>query len=188
MRPHVPHVPERSAGTPGAPVTCSVPLPLKGSGRNAEHAPTRHAHASGGATGRNTSRGAPGRTESLPETGSATVSLEGGELVVRIRLDATPADELVAVAADPLAALGLELRAVQTLIADGKLRAVQIGRRRFTKLSYLLALVDELEAERPTSPHGQPADVLALAASKAARRASTRKRVADRNGGEGEAA
>jgi hypothetical protein len=110
----------------------------------------------------------------LPE---ATLSLEGGELVIRVRLDAEPRDELVAIAADALKPYGLELRAVQTLIADGLLRAVTIGRRRFTRRSLLLALVDEL----PTSTHvpaDQPkADVLTLAASKAARRASARNRI-----------
>ncbi len=96
--------------------------------------------------------------------------------MIRVRLDAQPVDELVAIAAEPLAALGLELRAVQTLVAEGRLRAVQIGRRRFTRRSYLLALVDELEVAT-AEPKAKPADVLTLAASKAARRASARNRV-----------
>lgn len=74
--------------------------------------------------------------------------------------DVEPRDELVAICAEGLEPYGLELRAVQTLIAEGRLRAVQIGRRRFTKRSYLLALVDELETEQPAPPRGQPVDVL----------------------------
>jgi hypothetical protein len=62
------------------------------------------------------------------------------------RLSASPPDTLVPIAADAIDALGLELRAVQRLIADGRLKAVEIGRRKFTKASYLLALVDELPA------------------------------------------
>jgi hypothetical protein len=87
-------------------------------------------------------------------------------------------DELVAVAAKPLAALGLELRAIQRLVADGKLRAVRIGRRVFTRRAYLLALVDELApATAADDPEEEP-DELAIAVAKAAQRrarASARK-------------
>lgn len=41
----------------------------------------------------------------------------------------------MAIAARPLAAVGLELRAVQRLIADVRLRAVVIGRRGFTRVT-----------------------------------------------------
>jgi len=80
-------------------------------------------------------------------------------------------DELVPIAAKEIGALGLELRAVQRLIAEGKLRAVDIGRRRFTTRARLLALVNELPA---VGPHEQdpPADELLEATRKAAERRS----------------
>jgi hypothetical protein len=120
----------------------------------------------------------PSQAAAGPEAGGFAVALEGGELVIRIRLAAQPVDELVAVCAEGLAPFGLELRAVQSLIAEGKLRAVQIGRRRFTKRSLLLALVDELEVHAAPERDAKAADVLTLAASKAARRASARNRTA----------
>ncbi len=82
----------------------------------------------------------------------------------------------MAIAAEPLPALGLEHRAVQTLVAECRQLPVHIGRRRITRRSYLLALVDELEVAT-AEPKAKPADVLTLAASKAARRASARNRV-----------
>jgi hypothetical protein len=81
-------------------------------------------------------------------------------------------DELVAIAAQPLKAHGLELHAVQRLIEDGKLRAVRIGHRAFTKRSALLALVDELPPIAKPS-RGEPVesqDDLRVAVAAAARR------------------
>jgi len=90
--------------------------------------------------------------------------------------DADQQDALVAIAAKPLAALGLELRAVQRLIADGRLRAVAIGRRRFTRKSYLLALVDELSPVAPTRRDDEPEDDLLVAVARAAARRAKRDR------------
>lgn len=60
------------------------------------------------------------------------------------RREPAPTDDLVPIALEPLAAIGLELKAILALVEAGHLRAVTIGRRRFTKKSLLLALVDEL--------------------------------------------
>lgn len=79
-----------------------------------------------------------------------------------------PSDDLVALNAAGLAAIGLELRSIQKLVAAGRLRAVEIGRRRFTKRSYLLALVDELPAAvRKADEDG---DALRVAVAKAGQR------------------
>jgi hypothetical protein len=75
-----------------------------------------------------------------------SVHHDGGEIVIRVKGDAEPTDTLVAIAAEPLAVYGLELKPVLRLADDGALKTVAIGRRRFTKLSYLLALVDTLPA------------------------------------------
>ena len=100
--------------------------------------------------------------------GMATVAVEGGEVVIRVQLPTSePADALVAVAAEPLAALGLEYGPVLRLAQSGELRSVWIGRRRFTKRSWLVALADTLPAA--TSTPDEPDDLRA-AVAKAARR------------------
>lgn len=96
------------------------------------------------------------------------VQLDGSEIVIRLRTDATPSDSLIAIAKEPLAELGLELKAVRKLIADGALRTVAIGRRTFTKTSYLTALVDSLPAAKAVGA----TDDLAIAAQKRAARRS----------------
>lgn len=80
-------------------------------------------------------------------------------------------DELVPLSPAPLAAMGLEHAAVLRLVAEGRLRAVTIGRRRFTKRSYLLALVDELPvAKRGPGPAPDRRDALREAVEAMARR------------------
>lgn len=83
-----------------------------------------------------------------------------------------PTDDLVHVALGPISALGLELRPVQALIADGRLKTIVIGRRRFTKKSLLLALVDELPhaARAACGPAPKRDDALAKAVERAATR------------------
>ncbi|HLK40593.1 MAG TPA: hypothetical protein VKU41_27765 [Polyangiaceae bacterium] len=96
-------------------------------------------------------------------------------------------DELVPLDAQSLAAYGLEHNAVARLVAAGKLRAVRIGRRNFTRRSYLLALVDELpqvRRTRDTEDDAPERDDLGEAVAKMAARASARKH--DRSDGRGD--
>lgn len=83
---------------------------------------------------------------------------------------APPHDELVAVAPKPLAALGLEYRPTLALAQAGTLRTVWIGRRRFTRRSWLAALAEAL----PPACSAQPEDDLAEAARRRASRRSLR--------------
>jgi excisionase family DNA binding protein len=71
-----------------------------------------------------------------------------GEIVVRVRVvpPSAPVDELVT-----LDACGLERRAVEALIREGRLRAVKIGRRVYVRRSAVVALVDELPAWTPNA-------------------------------------
>ena len=107
--------------------------------------------------------------------------LRGWLTAPRPAYSADPPDSLVPIAGKPLSELGLELRAVQRLIAVGWLRVVAIGRRRFTKRSYLLALVDELRPVGPKARKDEPEKVdelavaVALAAARRAKRAGGRK-------------
>ena len=77
-------------------------------------------------------------------------------------------DELIPVAPDALEPLALEYRAVVALAKEGALRTVWVGRRRYTKRSWLLALADTLPAAMDTAPD----DELAMAAAKRAVRVS----------------
>jgi hypothetical protein len=79
-------------------------------------------------------------------------------------------DELVALSPAPLAAMGLEHAAVLRLVATGNLKAVKVGRRVFTKRSYLLSLVDELPPVRQRGPTVAPGDALREALAKIAER------------------
>lgn len=86
-------------------------------------------------------------------------------------------DELVAVAAEPLEAMGLELAAVRALVTSGRLKAVRIGRRVFTKRSYLLAMVDELPAAVstpavPVETHDELQEAVARAAKRKERKSA----------------
>jgi hypothetical protein len=76
------------------------------------------------------------------------------------------ADDLIPVSPDALEPLGLEYRPVVALAQSGTLRTVWIGRRRFTKRSWLVALADAL----PSATDTAPGDELALAAAKRAAR------------------
>jgi len=77
-----------------------------------------------------------------------------------------PADALIPVSAKGLAPYGVELKPVVRLADDGTLRTVTIGRRRFTTLRHLLALVDVLPPAKATDA----GDDLAEAAKKRAAR------------------
>jgi hypothetical protein len=91
------------------------------------------------------------------------------EIVIRVRADAEPADALIPLSAGGLKPYSLELKPIVRLADDGKLKTVTIGRKRFTTLRHLLALVDAA----PVVQVDAPADDIAAAARKrAARRAS----------------
>jgi hypothetical protein len=75
-------------------------------------------------------------------------------------------DDLIPVSPDALEPLGLEYRPVVALAQSGTLRTVWIGRRRFTKRSWLVALADAL----PSATDAAPDDELAIAAAKRAKR------------------
>jgi hypothetical protein len=100
----------------------------------------------------------------------AAVAIENGELVIRVRLDAQAADELVR-----LADVDLEAKAKARLVRDGSLKVVRIGRELFTKRSYLLALVDELPAHRPADVAEPEAEELRSDLEIAVARASKRR-------------
>jgi hypothetical protein len=93
---------------------------------------------------------------------------QGSHITITVRAPREPADRLVPVERVALRELGLEERAIRRLVEGGELRAVTIGRRRFTRLSYLLSLVDELPQARA---HVEPVDDIEAAARKRARRA-----------------
>ena len=92
-------------------------------------------------------------------------------VVAAAPLASEPADRLIPIARGPLAELGLEIKPVLRLIAAGALKVVEIGRRRFTKLSYLVALVDELPAATST-PEPEDDDLTAATRAAARRRAA----------------
>jgi len=93
-------------------------------------------------------------------------------------------NELVAIAPGPLATFGLEHAAVSRLVAEGRLRAVRIGRRLFTTHSRLLALVDEL----PEAVRTQPAPAEDRDDLHEAVRAMARRSVRKHKSGPGQAA
>jgi hypothetical protein len=94
------------------------------------------------------------------------VQEDGSQITITVRAAAAPADELIPVTATALEPLQLEYRPVVALAQSGTLRTVWIGRRRYTKRSWLLALADELPAATQTAPD----DDLAIAAAKRAAR------------------
>jgi hypothetical protein len=106
----------------------------------------------------------------MPSNPRTTVDIDGSELTIRIVVETQKPDELVPITQADLEPFGLELRPIRRLIAAGKLRVVEIGRRRFTKRSFLLALVDELPAVRGP----QDADKVVVDPREAARRAYER--------------
>lgn len=73
-----------------------------------------------------------------------SVTLDGGELVIRIQTDATPADELL-----EYPPKGFERAGLDACRASGALKVVRIGRRLYVKRSALVALVDALPAVKP---------------------------------------
>lgn len=80
-----------------------------------------------------------------------------------------PADALIHLSAAGLRPYGIELKPAVRLADEGTLRTVEIGRRRFTTLRHLLALVDLL----PPAKAPEAEDDVTAAARKRARRAST---------------
>ncbi|HEY4013759.1 MAG TPA: hypothetical protein VGM06_10495 [Polyangiaceae bacterium] len=100
-----------------------------------------------------------------------TVEQTGNELVIRVQASATPVDELVAIERKALKPIGLEYAPVLALAQAGTLRTVWIGRRRFTRRSWLVALADIL----PAAVDAEPTDDIGLAAAKrAVRKGATR--------------
>lgn len=94
------------------------------------------------------------------------VEQTAGEIIIRVRSEPQSVDALVPIAAEPLAGLGLEYRPTLALAQAGTLKTVWIGRRRFTKQSWLVALADAL----PLATDAAPEDELAQAAAKRAAR------------------
>lgn len=109
---------------------------------------------------------------------NATVSVESGELVIRIQAAAPAAaqDRLIALNADGCAAEGFELSGLQTLVRQGRLPTVKIGRHRYVRYSDLLQLPTAKAQFEPTTapvapPSGAYATALAEADSRRRRRA-----------------
>jgi len=61
-------------------------------------------------------------------------------------------DELIPVTVEALAEHGFEHRAVLRFAETGKLRTVRIGRRRYTRMSWLAELAERLPAIKPPPP------------------------------------
>ena len=99
-----------------------------------------------------------------------TVEQTDGEIVIRVRAEGASAlgDGLVPVTAEGLAAEGLEYRPIVALAQAGTLRTVWIGRKRYTRKSWLVALADKL----PPATAEVPDDDVANAARRRARRAA----------------
>ncbi len=122
-------------------------------------------------------RGSAARSTSNPEPSAlldALLDLVAERLASR--LSPAPVDELVPLTAEALAKMGLEARAVHRLVVNGALKTVAIGRRRFTRRSYLLALVDTLPAvehrnTKPAKVTAPQSDLEIAVAKSAARRA-----------------
>jgi hypothetical protein len=83
------------------------------------------------------------------------------------------ADELVPITREALGPLALEYAPILALAQAGTLKTVWIGRRRYTKRSWLVALADTLPPA--TGDDARPVDDLAVAARK---RANRRREVA----------
>ncbi|HEY1695816.1 MAG TPA: hypothetical protein VGG39_26795 [Polyangiaceae bacterium] len=79
-----------------------------------------------------------------------------------------PVDALIPLSAAGLRPYGVELKPAVRLADEGTLRTVEIGRRRFTTLRHLLALVDLL----PPAKAPEAEDDVAAAARKRARRSA----------------
>jgi hypothetical protein len=96
------------------------------------------------------------------------VARDGDEIRIVIRTAAQPTDALIAFTPAGLKAHGIEFKPAAKFAAEGLLKTVWIGRRRFTSVARLLALVDVL----PTASAAEQIDELAEAVAKrAAKRA-----------------
>ena len=75
---------------------------------------------------------------------TARATIDGDEIVIRIRVPATPAtapsDRLIRLDRASCHAAGLELRGVRALVARGVLPRVRIGRAAYVRMSDLCAL------------------------------------------------
>jgi hypothetical protein len=96
------------------------------------------------------------------------VQQDGSQVTITLRTASQPQDALIPVTADALKPLGLEYGPIVRHAQTGTLRTCWIGRNRFTKLSWLLALVEAL----PPATTDAPEDDLTEAARKRARRRS----------------
>jgi hypothetical protein len=85
------------------------------------------------------------------------------------RTPAPVVDELLPVTREALAPLSLEYRPILELAQAGTLRTVWIGRRRYTKRSWLVDLADALPSAAD-APAEQPVDELKAAVRKMAER------------------
>lgn len=97
-----------------------------------------------------------------------TVEHDGAQITITVRTTSAPVDELVPVTADALEPLGLEYAPILAHAQSGVLRTVWIGRRRFTRRSWLLGLAKAL----PPATAEQPDDDIGNAVRKRARRAA----------------
>jgi hypothetical protein len=77
-----------------------------------------------------------------------------------------PIDDLVPLTLKAVEARGLELRPLVRLAEAGTLKTVRIGRRRYTRASWLAGLADAL----PPAADVEPADELTAAARRRAAR------------------
>jgi len=97
-------------------------------------------------------------------------------IVLRSVSSAQPADELVAIERESLRKLDLEYAPILGACQAGTLKSIWLGRRRYTKRSWLVALADTLPPA--TDVEQPPADDLTLAfrrrAERLARRAGAR--------------
>jgi hypothetical protein len=89
-------------------------------------------------------------------------------IIVRTVPSTQPAvDELVRIAPAPLRALDLEYNAILKHAQSGDLRTAWIGRARYTRKSWLAALLEKLP---PAADAHQPIDDIAVAARRIAER------------------
>lgn len=108
----------------------------------------------------------------------ATAVVEGDELVIRIRLPASPApapaDELIRLEQTACAEAGFPLSGLQALVRTGDLPIVKVGRASYVRLSDLLALAKPVRPPPPSpvAPVSGAYEVaLAMANTKRRRRA-----------------
>lgn len=77
-------------------------------------------------------------------------------------------DDLILIAHAPLEARGFELKPIVRAVESGALRTVRLGRRRYTRATWLAELADKLTAATPIA---QVDDLAEAARRRAARKA-----------------